>query len=95
MSDREAKLAAFLAKDEPPTRDPLFEARLLMEMSRPSMAAAVLKMAPGIVTALVVAWAAAPGVVDYLAENAALWSVGFAFSVLASSFWLLRRQFVR
>lgn len=95
MSDREAKLAAFLAKDEPPARDYLFEARLAIAASRHRVAAAMVRRAPWMIVALAIVWAAAPGVAAYVTENASVWASGFAVAVLASSFMLIRRQFVR
>lgn len=90
IAAREAKLAAFLAKDEPPQRDVVFEARVAMQRPRGRAVGGALKLGAAAAAGVAILWAVAPslGALDW-------WPYGLAAASVAFSGWLIVRQFSR
>lgn len=91
MNDREARLARFLAKDDAPARDYVFEARVAFAMQKDRIVQA------GMMRTLLLA-AGMAGVWALLSTSTVpndAWVMVFGAAALGGAFLLVRRQFMR
>lgn len=91
MDDREARLARFLAKDDAPARDHMFEARVSFAMQKERIVQAGLTRTLLLAAGMAGVWAlvSTSGVPDDA------WLLVFGAAALGGAFLLVRRQFMR
>lgn len=89
----EARLALFLAKDEPPPRDLVFEARMAIRLSQEKVNGAALARLPMFAAGAAVLWALMQGGGAGSSDSTLV--IALAGAVLVGSFLLVRRQFQR
>jgi hypothetical protein len=96
MSESDARLRAFFAKDEPPMRDLAFEWRVEARLLRRRIARAAVDRVAPLAAAVAVGWAAAPTLAPYVREIATglgTWLLlGVVVASIGSSIWALRRR---
>jgi hypothetical protein len=88
---REARLAAFFAAEEPPARDPAFEAGLLARMERRRLFDLISDYLTPVVAALAVAFALWPAIarMSLAAIDASGYAapVALSFAIVAATYW--------
>ncbi len=93
--DREARLEAFWAADEPPAQDPAFDARVMERLDRRRLVDAVFEWLTPAIAAIAVLWAMWPAMlrmslaaIDMLGVAAPL---ALAAGIVAGTYWLMVR----
>jgi hypothetical protein len=97
MSELETRLAAFFAKDEPPARDPEFQARVMKGVQRVELFDAAVDAAGPVVAGGAAIWAGWPTIAPLVASFAGISPVAWSLGVAAASigltyYWITRRQ---
>lgn len=95
MTDKEARLAAFFAADEPPAQDDAFVRSLATRMERRGVLEAVLDNAPLGVAAIAVAAtlgpSISPGVMQLFDAMGVALPMFAAAAIVAGTFWIASR----